>query len=99
MRSVDHQNLVHLHEVYETENSIYMVLDLLSGGSLLEKIKSNHKFTKEEIISIIKGISYAIQHLHKNNIMHRDLKPENIIFKNGTLTEDDICKIIFYLFF
>ena len=39
MRQLDNPGLIKLHEVYETQNSIYMVLDLLEGGSLYEKIK------------------------------------------------------------
>lgn len=32
MRMMDHPNIIKLHEVFETENSIYMILDLLEGG-------------------------------------------------------------------
>lgn len=32
MRIMDHPNVIKLHEVFETENSIYMILDLLEGG-------------------------------------------------------------------
>ena len=39
MRQLNCTSLIKLHEVYETENSLYMVLDLLEGGSLYEKIK------------------------------------------------------------
>lgn len=39
MRQLDCSSLIRLHEVYETENSLYMVLDLLEGGSLYDKIK------------------------------------------------------------
>jgi calcium-dependent protein kinase len=39
MRELDCSSLLKLHEVYETENSLYMVLDLLEGGSMYDKIK------------------------------------------------------------
>lgn len=32
MRDLDCENIMKLHEVFETENSLYMILDLLSGG-------------------------------------------------------------------
>jgi len=35
MRKLDHPNIIKLHEVFETKNSIYMILDLLRGGSLM----------------------------------------------------------------
>ena len=39
MRNINHKNVISLHEVYETENSLYMVLELLKGNSLFSKIK------------------------------------------------------------
>jgi calcium-dependent protein kinase len=39
MRELTHSSIIRLHEVYETDNSLYMVLDLLEGGSLYDKIK------------------------------------------------------------
>ena len=38
MRQLDCPSLIKLHDVYETENSLYMVIDLLQGGSLYDKI-------------------------------------------------------------
>ena len=40
MRKLDSHALIKLHEVYETDNSLYMVLDLLEGGSLYDKVKN-----------------------------------------------------------
>lgn len=36
MREVKNENIIKLHEVFETENSIYLILDLLEGGCLFE---------------------------------------------------------------
>lgn len=44
MRKLDNPNIIKLHEVFETQNSIYMILDLLKGGSLLSwKTQENLK--------------------------------------------------------
>ena len=56
--------MIHLFEVFETNNSIYMVLELLNGGSLLDKIKNNHIFTHQEIMCLIRGIANAILHMN-----------------------------------
>lgn len=45
MRSLDHRNIMKLHEVFETENSLYFILDLLEGGQLYDKIKAKVKFS------------------------------------------------------
>lgn len=41
MRQLNNPAIIKLHGVYETENSLYMVLDLLEGGSLYDMIKVN----------------------------------------------------------
>jgi serine/threonine protein kinase len=40
MRKLKHDNIMKLYEVYESENSLYMCLELLEGGSLYDLIKS-----------------------------------------------------------
>jgi len=45
MRKFNHVNLLKLFEVYETDNSIYMVLELLKGGNLLEKVLKRIPFS------------------------------------------------------
>lgn len=47
MRELDHPNIMKLHEVFETDNSLYFILDLLEGGQLYDKIKAKTKFTPE----------------------------------------------------
>lgn len=84
MRKLNHKNILRLYEVYESQSSIYMVLDLLTGGELLKTIKENYKvFTDNERARILKTILEAIEHMHSKGIMHRDLKPENILLKNS----------------
>ncbi|KAL4468378.1 hypothetical protein ABPG72_012272 [Tetrahymena utriculariae] len=83
MRALNHKNIIRLHEVFETENSLYMILDLLEGGQLYDKIKAKYRFTVEESKYIMKGLLEGIAEMHSKNIMHRDLKPENLIFKTA----------------
>jgi len=45
MRKFNHKNLMKLYEVYESQNSIYISVELLEGGQLYDKIKAKHKFT------------------------------------------------------
>jgi calcium-dependent protein kinase len=70
-----------LFEVYESQNSIYISVELLEGGQLYDKIKSRHKFTPKEIKIVMKGILEGLEVMHKKGIMHRDLKPENILLR------------------
>lgn len=48
MRKLDQQSIIHLHEVHETENSIYLVMDLLEGGELYERMKK-YNYSQTEL--------------------------------------------------
>jgi len=62
MRKIDNQYLIKLYEVFETENSIYMVMELLEGGSLLEYLRQRGKIyesqTKKILKCLLRGIDY-----------------------------------------
>ncbi len=75
MRSIDHQNITTLEEVYETDNSIYVILEYLEGKQLNQDIKNERKFRPEECMFIIKQILMGLAHLSSKRIIHRDLKP------------------------
>ena len=71
-----HNNLLRLEGVYESDNSIYVVLDLLTGGQLFHKIQQkNGHFTADEIKEFMYGLLGGLQKMHSQRIMHRDLKP------------------------
>ena len=89
MREIDHDNIIKLYEVCETQNSIYMVMELLEGGHLLNRIQEK-KFSDEDVVLIMKGIIKGIEYIHSKEIMHRDLKPENILFR----TKEDKIPVI-----
>lgn len=82
MRALEHPNLMKLYEVYETENSIYMGLELLEGDQLFEYLRKKIVFTTKQVQDIITGLLAGLSHMHNKGIMHRDLKLENILFKS-----------------
>ena len=70
-------------DLCEDESNIYIVLELIKSGNLLEildKMKQNNvKFTEKDAANIIYQILLAINYIHASNIIHRDLKLENIM--------------------
>jgi calcium-dependent protein kinase len=71
-----------LYGVYESQNSIYVQVELLQGGQLYDKIQAKHKFTPTQIKTVMKGLLEGLEYMHERKIMHRDLKPENIILRD-----------------
>lgn len=83
MRSIDSDHLIRLEGVFESDNSLYLVLEELSNGHLHDKInKRNGKFTSTEVKTLMVKMIRGIKELHDNNIMHRDIKPENIMMRD-----------------
>ncbi|XP_065674988.1 serine/threonine-protein kinase H1-like [Hydra vulgaris] len=75
-----HENIINFIDVIYSKHYGYIVMELATGGDLLEKIQS-HGFLKEnEARRITKMIISGVCHLHSKGITHRDLKPENILF-------------------
>jgi len=72
-------NISSIHDVFEYNNNMYMVLDLYSMtlvGYKLQNYENENYF--ERCITIIKSLIVIIKTIHDNNIVHRDLKPSNI---------------------
>lgn len=83
MRAVNHENILRLHEVFETEKSIYLVMELIQGRSLQDMLKKGvfkEPQFQTKIPNIIRSIMSGLSYLATKGIMHRDLKPDNILF-------------------
>ncbi|EGR31100.1 protein kinase domain protein, partial [Ichthyophthirius multifiliis] len=90
----DHDNIIKLIEMYEGQNNLYLVMEIVEGTSLYDEIKKHSQtpFTDQEIKDIFKMLVDGIVYYSNKNIMHRDLKPENIPFaKKGN---QQILKIV-----
>lgn len=79
---MDHQNIVKLYEVYEDDESFYLVMDLLKGGELFDEIVKRAKFNEKDAAEVMIQILSAINYIHTKGYVHRDLKPENICIES-----------------
>lgn len=87
-----HPNIVQLIEVYEDEAHTYIVLELLKGGELLERIRKKDTFTEKEAVKIFRQLVSAVNFMHNHGVVHRDLKPENLLFIDSS--ENSLVKIV-----
>jgi len=86
LRRVEHPNIIALHEMIESGNKLYFVMELVTGGELFDRIVEKGSYSEEDAKILVRKIVAAIDYLHKQNIAHRDLKPENLLVKS---VEDD----------
>ncbi|XP_024537988.1 calcium and calcium/calmodulin-dependent serine/threonine-protein kinase [Selaginella moellendorffii] len=87
-----HPNIVHLHDVYEDEAGVHLVLELCSGGELFDRIVAQEKYSEAQAAKVVKELATGLCSLHDAGIVHRDLKPENCLFL--TPEEDNHLKIM-----
>eukprot|EP00960_Hanusia_phi_P063613 765521-Hanusia_phi.AAC.7 len=89
MMRVSHPNCVHLHGVFEEKEKIYLVLDLVTGGTLMDRIIEMNHFSEKDAIHVTRDILLAVEYLHSIGITHRDLKPENLLYASGDPSSPD----------
>lgn len=77
-----HENVVGLEDFYESRTHYYLVMQLVSGGELFDRIVDKGVYTEKDASSVIKQVLQAVSYLHQNSIVHRDLKPENLLYYN-----------------
>jgi len=61
MRALNQKNCMKLHEVFESENSLYIVVELLEGGQLYDKVKAKYKFKPQETKTIMHSILLGLR--------------------------------------
>lgn len=82
MSAIKHDHCVGLYDMFESPRKVYMVLELLDGGELFDRIVQENSFTEGAAAELTRCLADAIGYLHSRGIVHRDLKPENIIYKS-----------------
>eukprot|EP00948_MAST-09A_sp_MAST-9A-sp1_P003813 g3813.t1 len=80
LKMVNHDNVLGLAEIFETKTTLYIVMELLSGGELFDRILEKGTFSEQDAAKLIKSIIEAISYLHSLGIIHRDIKPENLLY-------------------
>lgn len=78
----DHPGIVKLRGVYESKNRVNILMELITGGELFDKIVEIESYSEADAAGLIKQVAASVEHCHNNGIIHRDLKPENLLFEN-----------------
>lgn len=80
-----HPNIVRVLEHSPATGRLYIVMELISGGSLRDYVnRLRHPMSPDEAIPIVQQIAEALHYAHDHHVIHRDVKPENILLKPGT---------------
>lgn len=75
---LSHPNIVTIYDASSEGNMTFIAMEYLQGRELRKLLDKGHKFSTDEIASIIWKIADALEYAHKNGVIHRDIKPANI---------------------
>lgn len=84
LEKLKHKSIVQLKEIFEVPKShhqwrVYIVMELVTGGEVFDKIVEEESFTEAKARAIMKSLLEALDFAHSEGCAHRDLKPENIL--------------------
>ncbi|CAJ2649712.1 unnamed protein product [Trifolium pratense] len=90
MKLLNHPNIVRIHEVIGTKTKIYIVMEYVSGGQLLDKMSYANKLDECEARKLFQQLIDTVDYCHNKGVYHRDLKPENLLLDSkGNLKVSD----------
>ena len=78
-RLFKHKNIVNLHDFFQEDDRVYLVMDHCSKGNLFAYIQDKKELSSKEILKFFKQTVDAVAYMHKKGFINRDLKPENIL--------------------
>lgn len=88
--------VVELVGAYEGNKHVYIVMELLAGGELFDRIVEKGKYSEKDASETLRTIVETVQYCHELSVMHRDLKPENFVLKTKD-RDSPVCAIDFGL--
>ncbi|XP_056616622.1 ribosomal protein S6 kinase alpha-2 isoform X1 [Triplophysa dalaica] len=84
LRYGQHPNIITLKDVYDDGKFVYLVMELMRGGELLDRILRQKCFSEREASAVLCTITKTVEYLHSQGVVHRDLKPSNILYVDET---------------
>ena len=83
---VKQPNCICLREWFDEPTRVLLVMELVTGGTLLDHIVNSGHFNEEVGRTIFRDLATGLEYLHAHGIAHRDLKPENFMLSSSLPT-------------
>ncbi|XP_059647115.1 serine/threonine-protein kinase ATG1c-like isoform X2 [Cornus florida] len=84
LKKINHNNIIHLHDIIEEPEKIHLVLEYCRGGDLYMYIQQHQGGVPEATAKhFMRQLAAGLQILRENNLIHRDLKPQNLLLSSN----------------
>ncbi len=76
---LEHPNVVRATDAGDADGLQYLVMELIDGQSISDRIKNGPPFSNEEACNLVRQVATGLHYAHEHGVVHRDLKPSNIL--------------------
>jgi len=78
--AMDHPHITRLYDVYESEDTLHLVMECMEGGELFDRISELKKFGEADAADSMWQMLLSLNYIHSHGMVHRDLKLENFLY-------------------
>jgi len=89
LSTLKHPLICPLIDFFEEKECYFLVMELMSGGDLFDRIGKNKKYNEKDARSLCKKMIESLRFCHVNSVAHRDMKPKNLLL----VDDEDDCAI------
>lgn len=93
LQSLSHYHVVKLYDFLEETSHFYLVMELMGGGDLFERIVTKEMYTEKDAREVAKALLSAVEYIHSRGVAHRDLKPQNLCKFTSFSSSNFLCYI------
>src|SRR5215208_4036828 len=74
-----HPNVVTIYDVFDYEDRVFMVMELMRGGSVADRLRAGREIPRATVLTWLHEAAAALDVAHEANVVHRDIKPANLL--------------------
>jgi serine/threonine-protein kinase len=82
-----HPNVVAVHDQGVDGEHVYLVMELVSGGTLRDLLRERGTLSPELALGVLEPVLSALAAAHRAGLVHRDVKPENVLIGQGGMVK------------